>query len=516
VTDEQSSPPDADSRPPVQQPFRWSRSDRLWRLSHKLTPRYINYFLRVRSGKGLPHALQSRFAAMLLPQEAIDRALGEVHRLEDWVGAWSRTAQRFLGEARREEAAGRWYESAVARRNAAMAYHVAHLVTEDDPRTVRALRAAGVKAFSQAISRLIPTTRRVGIHWRTQVLPGYFAKPLEIEEPVPIVVLLNGATTTKEETLLWAEPLIDRGFAVLALDWPGTGEAAVGHQLSSHCDDMTDGLREFTIAEPGVDPDRMVLMGISLGAVVAARCAAMDRRIAAAVTVTPLYDPRPWAHTINPIVARQMVSLAGQAPSLPVLLEDFSLPGVTRRIRCPVLIFGAARDLVVPPEESMRLAAELGDLATLVWYPDGTHGLYDQVDDWIETTANWLAAIFDMIQQDPEPLDLSTQVGDVPPVEESEATMTLPPRPVTVEPPLVGPPLPSHFVVRSVVPPDSGEDQLVAEMTLPTERITAPTGDQANVVSSLTEERESTPATDHNDRSPEERPAIERRALSND
>ena len=445
----------------------WSRSDRIWRWSRRITPRYVNYFLRLRSGKGLPQAFQARFTAMQLPQESIDRALGEVHRLEDWVGAWNRTAQRFLGEARREEAAGRWYESAVARRNAAMSYHIAHLITDDDPRTVRALRAAGVQAFSQAIPRLIPNTRKVGVHWRTKLLPGYLSKPIESDGPAPVIVLLNGATTTKEETLLWAEPLIHRGFAVLALDWPGTGEAADGQPLSSHCDDMTDGLREFIEYEPDVDPDRMVLMGISLGAVVAVRCAAMDRRIAAVVTVTPPFDPRPWAHTINPIVARQMVSLAGQAPTLPVLLEDFSLPDVTRRIRCPVLVFGAARDLVVPPDESMRLAAALGDLATLVWYPAGAHGLYDQIDDWIDVTGDWLAALFDMNQDldIEDEVDLSTQVDETiaSPVDDSsfDDDDRLDDEPA--ETAILASPSPQDDESHEFS--EEGEDQLLAEIT---------------------------------------------------
>ncbi len=333
---------------------------------------------------------------MLIPEETIDRALSEVHRLDDWVGAWSRAAQRFMAESRREEVSGEWEASAVARRNAAMCYHAAHLVTQDDPRIVRALRASAVQAFGQAITRLAPGTRRVGIPWRTRRLPAYLSMPIDAAGPFPVIIMLNGATTTKEETFIWSQTFRDRGFAILAIDWPGTGESADGQPLSSYCDDMSEGIFDLIDAEPDLDTARVALFGASLGGVVAFRAAATDRRFAAVICLTPPYDPRPWVGSINPIVAQQLVSLAGHAPSVHILISDFSLPDIVSRVRCPALIFGAARDLVVPPDESVKLTSALGELGTLVWYPDGSHCLYDRVDDWSLVASEWLADLFEM------------------------------------------------------------------------------------------------------------------------
>ncbi len=397
-------------------PQRWRFSDRLWKLSSWLTPGSVNKLLKFRSARSMPDTLKSRFSAMLIPEETTDRALSEVHRLDDWVGAWSRAAQRFMAESRREEASGEWEASAVARRNAAMCYHAAHLVTQDDPRIVRALRASAVQAFSQAITRLVPGTRRVTTPWRTKRLPAYLSIPIDDSGPFPVVIMLNGATTTKDETFIWSAVFRQRGFAILALDWPGTGEAADGEPLSSYCDDMTEGIFDLIEDEPDLDPRRVAIFGASLGGVVAFRAAATDRRIAAVIALTPPYNPRPWIGSINPLVAQQLVSLAGHAPSINVLISDFSLPDVVGRIRCPSLIFGAARDLVVPPDESMKLTSALGELGTLVWYPDGSHCLYDRVDDWSTVAAEWLANLFEMTVPEPiseEPVGSeSTQVDD--------------------------------------------------------------------------------------------------------
>ncbi|MDQ2654894.1 MAG: hypothetical protein M3Z20_17820, partial [Chloroflexota bacterium] len=47
-------------------------------------------------------------------------------------------------------------------------------------------------------------------------------------------------------------------------------------------------------------------------------------------------------------------------------------------------------DLIVPPEEALRYCAAAGSRGTLLWYPDGAHGLYDEMEDWMPEVAQWL------------------------------------------------------------------------------------------------------------------------------
>ena len=375
------------------EPEVWKRSADVWRFASRLSPKRIDLYLRFRTARQIPRPFRARFAAMRIPEETVDRALGEVRGLDDWMGAWNRAAQRFLSEARREDGAGRWFEAAVARREAAMCYHAAHFVTDTDPRTVRALKAAGVAAFAQAVPRLMPETRKIAVPWRTSQLPAYIARPTDFEGPHPLVVLFNGATTTKEELLLWSDPFLERGIAVMTVDWPGTGEAT--HlALTADCDDVTDGLLDFADDQPDLDPDAVVLLGFSLGGSVAVRAAALDRRIAACIAVTPPYDPRTWIHYVNPIVRQQLMQLARDPNWVEELLDEFSLGEVVPKLRAPLLVFGAGRDLVVPPEEALHLASAAGELATLVWYRRGSHGLYEHLDDWSNIAADWIVSMF--------------------------------------------------------------------------------------------------------------------------
>jgi len=381
---------DAGASPRSPRPERWNAN--LWAAARRLSPPRADRILGLRSAAILPTATRARFAAMGLPPETVEQTLREIRALEDWPEAWTRSAQRFLGESRREDHGGHRREAAVARRHAAFCYHAALLAGAGDPRTARALRASATGLFAQTVPILMPAVRRVEIPWRTTPLPGYLLSPGADAAPAPVAVLLNGATTAKEETILWADRFLREGIAVLALDWPGTGEAtSLG--VAADCDDMTDGLLALSAGESELDEHRVALVGFSLGTAVAIRAAVHDRRIAACVAVTPPFDATRWLDRANPLIVEQFGGLAGEERDIWELAAAFALPDLMRRLRCPLLVFGAGRDLVTPPGEALNLAAAAGALGTLVWYPRGRHGLYEALTDWTDDAARWLVAL---------------------------------------------------------------------------------------------------------------------------
>ena len=384
----------------------WRYAPHAWRLSRLLTPRRIDLLLRARTAAALPGAM-ARFRAMGIPEDGVRRTLTAIRSLAAWSEAWTWTAQRYLGEARRLAAGGNGFEAARARRHAALCYHAAQLMSFDDPKRTRALRASASALFAQALPILAPDARRVDLPWRNTTLPGYLLRP-PAGAPAPLVVILNGATTTKEETVVWASRIVQRGLAVLALDWPGTGEA-INLVIAPDCEDLTDGVIALADADPDLDAGRVALLGFSLGGAVAVRGAAFDRRIAACVTVTSPYDPGGWLGACNALLLDQLGALAGGRDALGRLAQGFALPGVAHRLRCPLLVLGAGRDMVVPPGEALRLCAGAGPLGTLVWYPEGGHGLYDLVPVWTEDAARWLAVV---LAVGAAPLSWSTQVDE--------------------------------------------------------------------------------------------------------
>jgi hypothetical protein len=97
------------------------------------------------------------------------------------------------------------------------------------------------------------------------------------------------------------------------------------------------------------------------------------------------------------------------------------------RIKCPVLVVGAAQDQLIPSSEAMHVAASLGDLATLIWYEESGHCAYDQIDDWMEVAAQWLFGAFGFEEPESEP------VAPTPPAQAStqvDYPFSTPPAPV--------------------------------------------------------------------------------------
>jgi hypothetical protein len=87
----------------------------------------------------------------------------------------------------------------------------------------------------------------------------------------------------------------------------------------------------------------------------------------------------------------QLSSITGvDGRELPAIAAAFDLTERAERVRCPVLVLGAGRDVVVPPTEAQHLAARLGERAALVWYERGGHCLYANVASWTAETAEWI------------------------------------------------------------------------------------------------------------------------------
>lgn len=365
-----------------------------WRLAPLADRRGVNAFIRLFGASALPiGANRVRLATMGLPADVTEHALRRVRSVRDWDLAWTWAAQRFLGEGRVQQRVGQEVAAALSQQHAALAYHLAGMLVVDDPRKIRALRASASSLYARSLPVLRPAVRRVEVPWRTTHLPGYLALPENASDSAPLAIMLNGTSTSKEETLLWGSAFLAQGLAVLALDWPGSGESSLHVPPTPDCDDFIEGVITVVSDEPAIDASRIGLVGFSLGGAVAALAAANDRRVGAIVAVTPPFDPRRWLARAQPLLRRHLAAIAGGEEQLMRLSGGFALPGVIERVRCPVLVFGAGRDLIVPPEEAIRFCVAAGERGTLLWYPDGRHGLYEELSDWTTEAARWLNTV---------------------------------------------------------------------------------------------------------------------------
>jgi dienelactone hydrolase len=374
--------------PPLPLPDRWVPLR--WKVAQRLTPQQIDRMLRLDPHRAL-RGVRPRLAALGLPEDVSRSAIGRIRSLAEWSDSWTLAAAQALTQSREQAALGRLDAAAVAQRHAAMAYHVATWQPGDDARAIRAMRANSAALFARAMAELDPGSTRVDVPWRAGSAPGYLARPPAIDRDVPLVVLLNGMTTAKEELILWAEPFLWRGLAVLALDWPGSGESALTCSPDPDCAGLSGLIRLALDEQGGIDTRRMGLLGVSLGGALAVRMAARDPGIAAVVAVTPPFDARRWLHRASPVLQRHFAVHAGSVDEVEGYAAGFALGDVAPALRAPLLVLGAGADMMVPPGEAISLAAAAPKVSTLSWHPGAGHALFDRIPAWTTEAAEWLA-----------------------------------------------------------------------------------------------------------------------------
>ncbi len=235
---------------------------------------------------------------------------------------------------------------------------------------------------------------------------------------VPCVVMGCGVTLTRRDGIPdYAERFARAGFVVVAFDyrhWGGSGgEPRRWVSLRRQREDWRAAV-DFARGLEGVDPERIVVWGMSLGGGLALMTAAGDARIAATVALVPMADglafdlqPAPPSVVLGMVwkslrgaVTRSavLVPAAGPPGAFALLAAPEALPGFERlasasgwrievdvrgallatarfrpvraagRIRGPVLVQLAERDRVVPlgPIEKVASRAQRGEL---VRYP---------------------------------------------------------------------------------------------------------------------------------------------------
>ncbi len=377
-------------------PKSWRYEADAWRWMTRGGERYVNTSLRLRGGTVLPASLRARILAMGIPEEMVTESLREVRHLNDWSDVWIETAQRFLGDFRRQVSGNLRRDAAQARMVAGLCYHIAQFFPSPEPRTQEHCRATAASLVAQALPDLVPHARNVNIPWRNHELPGILVPGPDSPEPSALMVTFNGTSTIKEEIMRWCNPFEQLGIATLFLDPPGTGEARHLGPISPDHDDILNGVFEMLRSYPVVDPRKVGVLGVSIGGNLAIRTLAYDRRIAAAIAVTPPYDPARWIDHSSFMLEselREVLHVDESDQQLEELAGSFSLHDIAPSVRRPTLIVGGGRDLVVPPGESTLLASRLGRLSTLDWYPTAGHVLYDEIPAWTTDAAHWSPAL---------------------------------------------------------------------------------------------------------------------------
>lgn len=215
--------------------------------------------------------------------------------LTSWYDAWAATAERVSDLAEAELATGRPDTAREALFRASNYARTAGVMLMGAPldERLRASNALQRDLFQQGAALLDRPPEVLAIPYEGTTLPGYHFAVDAGQQRRPTVVLLGGYDGTAEELFfLNGRAALARGYNVLAFDGPGQGAALLqqGLVLRPDFEVPVSAVLDHLLRRPDTDPERVALIGLSLGAHLAPRAASVEHRIAACIADCGSYD----------------------------------------------------------------------------------------------------------------------------------------------------------------------------------------------------------------------------------
>ncbi len=225
------------------------------------------------------------------------------------------------------------------------------------------------QSFTANVRRTTRVTRgteqRIDLVYGRDTVPAVWLTPPSAGGPHTAALLLHGFASSKERMAQSiGRSLLARRVASLALDLPFHGDrVSASGGISKNPLVLVGAWRsavsearaavEWMSTQPGVDDDRLGVLGYSLGGFLALMTAADEPRlrVVALAAAGDLPDQTPYAamvrKLVNPLDAARR--LAGR----------------------PLLLVNGRRDTTTRPAQAERLFAAAGEPKELVWYEGG-------------------------------------------------------------------------------------------------------------------------------------------------
>lgn len=296
---------------------------------------------------------------------------------DSWYREWRTLADRTAAIADTCAADGHPVSAGSAYLRAANYYRTAEFYLRDDPRTDPRVADASSRAID--CFRNAPVIRqqwdRVQIPYEGIELEGYYLN-VAGDDRAPTLLAHGGFDSTVEEMYFAVGEAARRyGWNCLIFEGPGQGSALRRHGLPFRYDweSVVTPVVDFALDLPGVDPERIALLGMSMGGYLAPRAAAFEHRLAACIAYDGVFtmaaalpggeaaggDRDSHAAELDRLIAQRATASTSQRWVLSNALwtldvatgrelidefEKYDLAAVVDRIVCPTLVCEAEED----------------------------------------------------------------------------------------------------------------------------------------------------------------------------
>jgi 2,6-dihydroxypseudooxynicotine hydrolase len=335
-----------------------------------------------------------RFTVNGVTVSDFERVTRRVDRWSDWCATWCELGAEHEALGRVALDQDRLLSAGQHLAQAAVYYHFAKFVFVEDLDQMRGAHGHAVRCLTDALPYLDPPGRRLEVPFEGTALAGVLRCPPGAA-PSPVVVLLSGLDSAKEELRATEDTFLERGLATFSVDGPGQGEAEYDLPIRGDWSAPAEAFLRALEDAPEVDATRVAVWGVSLGGYYAPRvAAALGDRVRACVALAGPYDfgacwPRLPELTRRTFAVR---SRAADDDEARMLASTLSLDGLAGSITAPLLIVFGRQDRLIPWQHAERLRDTAGGEVELLMLEDGNHGCANVAPWHRPYTADWLAA----------------------------------------------------------------------------------------------------------------------------
>src|SRR5271156_5516764 len=264
---------------------------------------------------------------------------------ESWYREWRALADRIAGIADVCAADGHAVSANSAYLRASNYYRTAEFFLRDDPWNDP--RVADTSARAIEMFRAAPEIQarwaQVRIPYEGVELEGYYLN-VSGDDPGPTLLAHGGFDSTVEEMFFAVGEAARRhGWNCLIFEGPGQGTALRHHKLLFRHDweAVVNPVVDFALNLRGVDPERIALLGMSMGGYLAPRAAAFEHRIAACIAYDGILN----------------FAAALPEPQEPELDVTQRVAALDNQITCPTLVCDAENDQFLKGQPRMLYEA---------------------------------------------------------------------------------------------------------------------------------------------------------------
>jgi 2,6-dihydroxypseudooxynicotine hydrolase len=337
------------------------------------------------------HHWAPRFVSSGVPLTDFDEVTASITRWDEWCGAWSARAAVHESLGRQALADGFRLSAGEHLTRAAILYHFGKFMFVHDLEQMKRAHRKVIECRQDALPHLPFPGERVEMPYQGRRLAGILRRPAGTGRH-PVVVMIVGLDSTKEELDVYENIFLARGMATLAFDGPGQGEAEYDIPIRGDYEVAVKAVVDYIETRADLDAGRVGLWGVSLGGYYSARAAAFEKRIRACISLSGPYN---WVETFDGRneLSREAFRVRSHSRNMDEAREvakTLTLEGVAKNITCPIFVVGGELDNLTPPHNARRIAAEVSGPCELLIVKGGNHVANNRRYLFQTQTADWM------------------------------------------------------------------------------------------------------------------------------